>query len=65
MVKKTPCTLTPTRDIPGELYEIKMLGTPLARHRKLWETNGKSKEASIGVQRNKHEDIPILLGVFD
>ena len=48
--KKTPCTLTPTRDIPGELYEIIMLGTPLARHREPWETIGKSKEALDAAQ---------------
>jgi hypothetical protein len=46
----TPCTLPPFRNIPGELYEIITLGTPLARPREPWETIDKSKEASDAAQ---------------
>ena len=47
----TPYTLTPIRNIPGYLYEIITLGTPLARHGEPWETIGKSKEALDAAQR--------------
>ena len=46
----TPCTLTPIRDIPGWLYEIIMLDTPLARHKEPWETIVTSIEALDAAQ---------------